>query len=145
VARERCCACQCRPKALWLRRERDVGERARSRGSLSRALSSLVILAPAAGAPDSAALRLACAILGEGMSARLFARLRDRDHSLMRSARRSACAPLASQLIAYIGTGADTVDQALEGIVRETRALLTDAPTTDEIRARAAVQSWAST
>ncbi|HBF33069.1 TPA: hypothetical protein DDW35_00760 [Candidatus Sumerlaeota bacterium] len=93
--------------------------------------------APDAGAEDSAALRLACAILGEGMSARLFARLRDRDHLAYAVGASFSVRALASQMVAYIGTGADTVDQALEGIVRETQGLLSNAPTTEEIeRAR---------
>ena len=93
--------------------------------------------APDAGAADSAALRLSSAILGEGMSSRLFARLRDRDHLAYAVGASFSVRALASQMVAYIGTGADTVDQALEGIVRETEGLLADPPTPEEIeRAR---------
>lgn len=93
--------------------------------------------APPVGHADTTALRLACGVLGEGMSARLFSRLRDRDHLAYMVGSRLAARELGSRLIAYIGTSPSTVDAALEGLARETQALKTELPTAEELdRAR---------
>lgn len=93
--------------------------------------------APRSGSPENTALRLACGVLGEGMSARLFARLRDRDHLAYAIGASLVNRELASHVILYIGTSPATIDAAREGLLREARGLLDDLPTAEEFeRAR---------
>ncbi|HNY28140.1 MAG TPA: pitrilysin family protein [Candidatus Sumerlaeota bacterium] len=94
-------------------------------------------LAARLGSPDSAPLRLVSAILGEGMSARLFARLRDRDHLAYAVGTSLAGREACSHLILYIGTSPATAQAAREGLLRETAGLLTEPLSEEEFeRAR---------
>jgi len=90
--------------------------------------------APLPGAPDAAALRMACGILGEGMSSRLFSRLRDRDHLAYAVGASISPRALASHVILYIGTSRDTVDQAHASLLREARGIVEEAPEKEEIQ-----------
>jgi len=76
-------------------------------------------LAPPVGTPESSALRVACGVLGEGMSSRLFSRLRDRDHLAYAVHSMLVARELASHLVLYIGTKPETVGAAREGLLRE--------------------------
>ncbi len=92
---------------------------------------------PRSGRPENPALRVACGILGEGMSARLFSRLRDRDHLAYVVGASQVGRDLASHLIMYIGTSPATVEAARDGISREVEGLLAEPPEEPEIeRAR---------
>ena len=99
-----------------------------------------VVMGYATPRPNSAdipALRLACGVLGEGMSARLFSRLRDRDHLAYAVGSSLAIRDLASHLVLYIGTGPQTVEKAYEGLIRESLGLIGEPPGDEEIeRAR---------
>ncbi len=88
-------------------------------------------VAPRTGSPDSPPLRLVSAILGEGMSARLFARLRDRDHLAYAVGTSLAAREKCSHLILYIGTSPATAQAAREGLLRETAGLFSE-PLADE-------------
>ena len=90
-------------------------------------------LAPKPGTPENTALRVACGILGEGMSARMFARLRDRDHLAYAVGSLLASRELASHLTLYIGTKPDKVKKALEGMLREAQGIFDEPPTSEEI------------
>jgi zinc protease len=90
--------------------------------------------APLPGAPDAAGLRMACGILGEGMSSRLFSRLRDRDHLAYSVGASISPRALASHVILYIGTSRDTVDQAHASLLREARGIVEEAPEKEEIQ-----------
>jgi predicted Zn-dependent peptidase len=86
---------------------------------------------------DYPALRLTSTILGEGMSARLFTILRDRDGlayavgSMHRAQRRQG------HLMAYIGTKPETVDRAREGILEQIDRLKREPVSEEELtRAR---------
>jgi predicted Zn-dependent peptidase len=94
-------------------------------------------LAARTGSPDSPPLRLVSAILGEGMSARLFARLRDRDHLAYAVGASLAAREQSSHLILYIGTGPANAQAAREGLLRETATLLSEPLSEEEFeRAR---------
>ncbi|NQU44198.1 insulinase family protein [bacterium] len=88
---------------------------------------------PLIGTDEGAALRLACAVLGEGMSSRLFSRLRDRDHLAYQVGASLAPRQLASHLLLFIGTGPDTVDQACEGMIREAQGIVAEPPSPEEL------------
>jgi len=90
--------------------------------------------APLPGTPDAAALRMACGILGEGMSSRLFSRLRDRDHLAYSVGASISPRALASHVILYIGTSPATVDQAHASLLREARGIVEEAPEKEEIQ-----------
>jgi zinc protease len=90
--------------------------------------------APLPGTPDAAGLRMACGILGEGMSSRLFSRLRDRDHLAYAVGASISPRALASHVILYIGTSRDTVDQAHASLLREARGIVEEAPEKEEIQ-----------
>lgn len=93
--------------------------------------------APPVGTEASTALRLGCGILGEGMSSRLFSRLRDRDHLAYSVASSLVSRQLAAHVLLHIGTGPETVNQGRDGLLREAHALTTEPPTPEEIeRAR---------
>jgi zinc protease len=89
--------------------------------------------APRLGTPESTALRVACAVLGEGMSARLFARLRDRDHLAYAVGSTFVARDLDSHLLLYIGTKPENVARALEAMVREARAVAEENPSEQEL------------
>lgn len=92
---------------------------------------------PLPGDPDSAPLRLLCGVLGEGMASRLFARLRDRDHLAYQVGAALRTRELGGYLATLIGTGPDTVDVALEGLLRESHSFAKEPAQTEEIeRAR---------
>jgi predicted Zn-dependent peptidase len=88
-------------------------------------------LAARTGSPDSPPLRMISAILGEGMSARLFARLRDRDHLAYAVGTSLAARETCSHLILYIGTSPANAQAAREGLLRETAGLFSE-PLSDE-------------
>ena len=89
------------------------------------------------GLPESAALRLACGVLGEGMSARLFSRLRDRDHLAYAVGSSLVGRELASHLFLYIGTNPATVEIARDRMRREAENLADEPPDDAELeRAR---------
>lgn len=93
--------------------------------------------APRAGTPESAAMRLISGILGEGMSARLFTRLRDRDHLAYAVGCSLSVRELASHLMLYIGTSPETAEAARAGLLREVEALGSEPPEREEFeRAR---------
>ena len=67
------------------------------------------------------------------MSARLFARLRDRDHLAYAVGSSLITRELASHLILYIGTNPVSMPQALEGMQREARGLVEEPITEAEV------------
>lgn len=89
---------------------------------------------PALTHPDYPALRLASAALGEGFAGRLFTRLRD-ERSLAYAV---GCSLYANRLcghtMLYIGTQPERLDEALEGLLSEARALGTEDLTADDLR-----------
>jgi zinc protease len=114
-----------------------LGETLIMRKDSEQAFIVVAYPAPPVGDDAGAALRLACGILGEGMSARLFARLRDRDHLAYAVGASMAVRALASHVVLFIGTGPATQEKARQGLLREAAALLTEPPTDAEIdRAR---------
>jgi zinc protease len=73
--------------------------------------------------PDRAALRLASAALGEGFSGRLFTNLRDRRSLAYAVGCSLATQRLGGQMMLYIGTQPDRLDEAREGLLAEAEAL----------------------
>jgi predicted Zn-dependent peptidase len=113
------------------------GEKLEIRREFEQGMIILGYPSPRPGLPETAALRLACGILGEGMSARLFARLRDRDHLAYSVGSSLVLREMASHLLLHIGTGPRTLDIAREGLLREARGLIDEKPDAAEIeRAR---------
>ncbi|MBN1867730.1 insulinase family protein [Candidatus Sumerlaeota bacterium] len=114
-----------------------AGETLRLTKEVEQGFVVIGYLAPRPGDPDLPALRLACGVLGEGMSARLFSRLRDRDHLAYAVGSSLVSRDLASQLVLYIGTGPQTVEPGLEGLLREAQGLVSEPPSIEEFeRAR---------
>lgn len=92
---------------------------------------------PALTHPDYPALRLASAALGEGFAGRLFTHLRD-ERSLAYAVGSSLYAQrLCGHLMLYIGTQPQRLDEALEGLLAEARALAREPLAEDDLeRAR---------
>lgn len=85
-------------------------------------------------AADYPALRLASSVLGEGMSARLFRTLRDKQGlayavGSMHKARRQH-----GHLVAYIGTDPSTMDRARNGMIEEVNRLKREPVPDDELQ-----------
>lgn len=90
-------------------------------------------IAPPIDSPEYAALRVACGVLGEGMSARLFSRLRDRDHLAYAVGSMLVGRQLATHMSLYIGTNPENVSRAREGMIREALGIATEELTEQEV------------
>jgi len=67
--------------------------------------------------PDYPALRVACAVLGEGMACRLFSDLRDRQSLAYMVGSFYLNLKLQGSVVGYIGTRPETLDQAKKGMM----------------------------
>jgi zinc protease len=81
--------------------------------------------------PDYPALKVASAILGEGMSSRLFQRLREAQGLAYNVGCAMPTRLRHSHIFAWIGTNPDTTDAAREGLIKQFE-LLASEPVTDE-------------
>jgi predicted Zn-dependent peptidase len=83
--------------------------------------------------PDSAALDVATAILGQGMSSRLFTELRDKQGLAYMVGAQSNEMHLAGFVLTYIGTSPATVDRALDGLWEQMSLMREEPVTTEEL------------
>lgn len=86
--------------------------------------------------PDYPALRLAHAMLGEGMSARLFRRLRDEQSLAYDVGSRVEAKRMAGHLALWIGTSPENAEDARLQLLSEARYLTTEASDEESERAR---------
>jgi zinc protease len=99
------------------------GEALRLTKDIEQAFLVVGFSGPQIGTADNVALRVASGVLGEGMSARLFSRLRDRDHLAYAVGSSMVTRELGSLLALYIGTKPETAEVAREGMLREAASL----------------------
>ncbi len=85
------------------------------------------------GDPDYPALRVANAILGEGMSGRLFVRLRDRQSLAYAVGSALAARRMAGHLLMYLGTSPETEERARLGLLKEARDFAREGISSDEL------------
>ena len=83
--------------------------------------------------PDSAALDVATAILGQGMSSRLFTELRDKRSLAYMVGASTAEYQHGGMFLSYIGTSPETVDAAEEGLWEQVRLLRAEPVAEDEL------------
>lgn len=108
------------------------GELVEARMEIEQACVIMGYPAPVIGSLEATALRLASAMLGEGMSSRLFSRLRDREHLAYSVGASLFTRQLGSHLMLHIGTGPDTLEQARRGLERELNDFLENGPNVQE-------------
>lgn len=93
--------------------------------------------APCLAHPDRPALRLACAVLGEGFAGRLFTRLRDQQSLAYAVGSFLETHRLGGHLALYIGTKPGSIDVAHAGLIEQARLIGAEAPEAADIeRAR---------
>jgi zinc protease len=90
-------------------------------------------LAPPVGHPDYAALKLLNAVLGGGMSGRLFRTLRDEEGLAYSVGSFYPTRMATSRLVVHIGTAPENVTQAAAGIARELDRLREEPVPADEL------------
>ncbi len=82
---------------------------------------------------DYPALKVASAVLGEGMSSRLFLRLRDAQGLAYNVGCAMPTRRRHSHIFAWIGTNPDTIDTARDGLIKEFELLTKEVVTDDEL------------
>lgn len=95
-------------------------------------------LGPALGEADYAAVKVLAAVLGGGMSGRLFVEVRDVQGLAYSLGMFHATRRMTAPIVAYLGTAADNIEAAEAALAREVERLRTEGATEAEVaRARA--------